>query len=71
MEECGLDPAFYANRRREYAEVMPWDHLDYAVSKEFLVRENQKAHNNQTTPNCRQQCAGCGANQLVGGRCFD
>lgn len=71
MDECGLDPAFYANRKRDYNEIMPWDHLDFAVSKDFLIRENQKAHNNQTTPNCRQQCAGCGANQLVGGRCFD
>ncbi len=71
MDECGLDPAFYANRKRDYSEIMPWDHLDFAVSKDFLIRENQKAHNNQTTPNCRQQCAGCGANQLVGGRCFD
>ena len=41
MEELGIDPAFYANRRRSYDEVMPWDHLDYCVSKEFLIRENK------------------------------
>ena len=43
MEELGIDPAFYANRRRSYDEVMPWDHLDYCVSKEFLIRENKLA----------------------------
>ena len=25
MAECGLDPAFYANRHRDYDEVMPWE----------------------------------------------
>ena len=43
MAECGLDPAFYANRHRDYDEVMPWDHLDFCVSKEFLIRENKIA----------------------------
>ena len=37
MAECGLDPAFYANRHRDYDEVMPWDHLDFCVSKEPLA----------------------------------
>ncbi len=67
---CGLDLAFYANRRRAYDEVMPWDHLDYGVSKAFLIRENQLAHRDTTTPNCRQKCAGCGANGLLGRACF-
>lgn len=58
---CGLDPAFYANRRRSYEEVLPWDHLDYGVSKAFLIEENKKAHAAVTTPNCREACAGCGA----------
>ncbi len=59
--DCGLDPSFYANRRRPYDEVLPWDHLDYGVTKKFLISENQKAHEAVTTPNCRQACAGCGA----------
>lgn len=68
--EAGLDPTFYANRRRDYAECMPWEHLDYYVSKSFLVRENEKAHAAQTTPNCRQQCGGCGVTCVTGGACF-
>lgn len=69
FEEAGLDPAFYANRRRDYDEVLPWDHLDYGVSKQFLINENKKAHESITTPHCRIKCAGCGSNRLNGGKC--
>lgn len=68
---CGLDPAFYANRRRSYDEILPWDHLDYGVTKEFLIRENERAHQSQTTPNCREACAGCGASCWKGGVCVE
>ncbi|MCI5802124.1 MAG: TIGR03960 family B12-binding radical SAM protein, partial [Oscillospiraceae bacterium] len=67
---CKVDGAFYANRTRSYEETLPWDHLDYGVSKSFLTRENQKARCSQTTPNCRQGCSGCGANQLLGRACL-
>ena len=60
FEECGLDPTFYANRRRPYDEVLPWDHLDYGVTKQFLINENEKAKRGETTGNCREKCAGCG-----------
>lgn len=70
FQTFGVDPDFYALRRREYDEVLPWDHLDYGVSKAFLVRENQKAWESVPSPNCRSQCTGCGANRLLGGACF-
>lgn len=69
FSECGIDPKFYANRKRDFTEVLPWDHLDYGVSKQFLIKENEKAHRSETTQNCRQKCAGCGANKLNGGKC--
>ena len=70
FEESGVTPEFYANRHRAYDEVMPWDHLDYLVSKDFFIRENQRAREAKTPPHCRQQCAGCGVNHAVGGACF-
>ncbi len=71
LSECGLDGAFYANRLRPYEEIMPWDHLDFSVTKNFFIRENMIAKNeNRCSPHCRQQCSGCGANKLVGGTCF-
>ncbi|MBQ9696488.1 MAG: TIGR03960 family B12-binding radical SAM protein [Oscillospiraceae bacterium] len=70
FEKNGLDPAFYANRRRSYEEVMPWDHIDYMVSKRYLIREHEKAMRGETTPPCREYCGGCGANQCLGRPCF-
>lgn len=69
FEENNLDPYFYTQRRRDFSEVLPWDHLDYGISRKFLERENIKAHENETTPHCRIRCAGCGANKLNGGHC--
>ena len=69
FDESGLDPSFYANRRRDFDEILPWDHLDYGISKKFLMNENKKAHESVTTPHCRIKCAGCGANRLNGGKC--
>lgn len=69
FEECGIDPHFYANRRRSFDEVLPWDHMDYGIRKEFLIKENELAHASVTTPNCRQKCNACGAAKLNGGKC--
>lgn len=63
MEQAGLSPDFYATRKREYDELMPWDHLDYFVSKEFLIRENRLTYESKTTPNCRERCSGCGVSK--------
>ena len=65
--ECGLDPAFYASRQRSYDELMPWSHLDYYISRNFLISENKKAHMGVTTPNCSQKCSGCGVKKEFGG----
>ena len=69
FEEVGLDPKFYANRRRDFDEILPWDHLDYGISKNFLINENKKAHESITTPHCRIKCAGCGSYKLNGCKC--
>ncbi len=71
FKQCGLDTAFYASRKREYDEVMPWDHLDYGVTKKFLINENKLAHMAVTTKNCRQECAGCGAACFGEGVCYE
>lgn len=70
FEKNGLDMDFYACRKRDFDELFPWDHLDYYVSKQFLVRENRTAHEGATTPNCREKCAGCGVSKCIGGSCF-
>ena len=69
FDECGVDPAFYAYRRREKDELMPWDMISSGVTKEYLWREHENAVAGVTTPDCRTRCNGCGANKLVGGKC--
>lgn len=66
--DAGLDPDFYACRAIPFDEVLPWDHIDCGVTKEFLIREAEKAAAEQTTPDCRTQCSACGANKLGGCR---
>ena len=71
FEECNIDPAFYANRARKFNEITPWEHLDYGITKKFLICQNKLAHDAITTPNCREKCAGCGANEFGEGVCFE
>lgn len=69
FSECGIDPAFYANRRRETDELLPWDIIDAGVTKQFLVNELEKSKKGSLTPNCREGCSGCGAATFGGGVC--
>ena len=66
FSELGIDPAFYAYRRREKDEIMPWDVIDCGVTKEFLWREKEKAEKAQTTKDCRKGCNGCGLQRFKG-----
>ena len=72
FENNGVDVDFYTTRVRELDEVFPWDFIDIGVTKEFLKREWLRATDAQViTPNCRQQCVGCGAKVFGGGVCFE
>ena len=68
LERTGVDPSFYANRAIGLDEILPWDIIDCGVTKEFLLREREKAYEAATTPSCREKCSGCGANKLGGER---
>lgn len=68
--DTNISPEFYASRKRELSEILPWEHLDYYISKSFLKRELNRAEQAKTTPNCRQVCSGCGVNKSVGRECF-
>lgn len=67
--ECSIDTGFYTTRERSLDEIFPWDFIDCVVSKEFLKREWQRALAGQVTPNCQQQCSGCGAARFQCGIC--
>jgi hypothetical protein len=71
MEALSIDPEFYLTRPRPVDEVLPWDHINCGVSKQFLIREWENAKKEQVTPNCRANCQGCGAARFGGGVCFE
>jgi len=71
FSETGVDVDFYTLRERDVEEILPWDFIDAGVTKKFLIREWQQAKNETVTPNCRQQCSGCGAKRYGGGVCYE
>jgi radical SAM superfamily enzyme YgiQ (UPF0313 family) len=72
FRENGIDPEFYAYRAREYGELLPWDHINIGVSKDYLIRESQKALEGQLTHDCRIGCTGCGITAFEGREvCFN
>ena len=66
-----IDPDFYTARERSYEEVLPWEHIDVGVKKEFFINENEKAKAAATTPHCRLKCSNCGIGQFKTGVCTE
>ena len=65
LNTCGIDADFYTTRGYGEDEILPWDTIDVGISKKFLKRERKRAHEALVTPDCREGCAGCGANCLL------
>ena len=63
--DAGVDPDFYALRERNVDEVLPWDMIDVGVRKAHLVKEREKCYRSELSPDCRHQCAACGAARLL------
>lgn len=70
MADQGLTTTFYLERERDEDERFPWDFIDIGVTKDFLLREYHRAKEGVVTPNCRQQCSGCGAASFQCGVCI-
>ncbi|MBL8153413.1 MAG: TIGR03960 family B12-binding radical SAM protein [Anaerolineae bacterium] len=60
LEEMGLSAQFYTHRERALDEVFPWDHIDAAVHKKFLVEDYLMSIKGETRVDCRDQCFACG-----------
>jgi radical SAM family uncharacterized protein/radical SAM-linked protein len=60
FEDSGVDPSDYL-RRRSVDEELPWDFVHTGVSRQYLIREWERALSEETTPDCRfGECEGCG-----------
>jgi radical SAM family uncharacterized protein len=71
FDNTGIDIGFYNLRERSLDEKFPWDFIDIGVTKDFLKCEWKRAMNGEVTPNCRQQCSGCGVAKWRGGVCVE
>ncbi len=71
FEENDAEIGFYIHRERDLGERLPWDFIDAGVTKEFFIREYNRAKEEKVTPNCRRACSGCGARVYGGGVCFE
>lgn len=60
FEATGLDLHFYTHRERALDEILPWDHIDAAVTKKFLVEDYEWSVKGKTRVDCREKCFACG-----------
>ncbi len=57
---CGIQEDFYFRERQE-EELLPWDHIDVGVTKDYLIAERRRAWEAVQTPDCREAgCLDCG-----------
>ncbi len=70
FDECGVSIDFYNTRERDLDEILPWDFIDTGVTKAFLKREWENAHNEKVTLNCKARCSGCGVSRFKTGICM-
>jgi radical SAM family uncharacterized protein len=67
LEPLGVSLDWFTTRERERTEVLPWDHLDSGLDKEWLWDDWQDALNSQEQDDCRwTPCFDCGVCPSMG-----
>ncbi len=62
-----VDVAWYTTRERQQSEVLPWDHLDSGLDKEWLWQDWQDALDETEVDDCRwTPCFDCGVCPQMG-----
>jgi radical SAM-linked protein len=59
FEKHALDIQKYIGHR-DIGLRLPWEHINPLVSREFLLKEREKAYGGQITVDCRECCIACG-----------
>ena len=61
FKKCGIDIRDYSERTRAFDEPLPWEVTSPGATKDFFLREWQKAMQGQLTEDCRRgKCSACG-----------
>ncbi len=67
LADLPVDLAWYTTREREQHEVLPWDHLDSGLDKEWLWEDWQDALSETEVDDCRwTPCFDCGVCPQLG-----
>jgi len=62
-----VDVAWYTTRERDHSEVLPWDHLDSGLDKDWLWQDWQDALSDVEVEDCRwTPCFDCGVCPQLG-----
>jgi len=63
FKETGINPENYLKEIPENS-TLPWDVLNFGVTKDFLLKEKHNAEKQLETPYCREDgCVNCGVNK--------
>ncbi|MEU8317828.1 TIGR03960 family B12-binding radical SAM protein [Nonomuraea sp. NPDC048881] len=66
-EKAGVDVDWYTTRERAENEVLPWDHLDAGLDREWLWQDWQEAVSGGEVEDCRwTPCYDCGVCPTMG-----
>nr|WP_130866715.1 TIGR03960 family B12-binding radical SAM protein [Acidipropionibacterium timonense] len=69
LEPLGVSLDWYTTREREYDEVLPWDHLDSGLDRDWLWDDWQDALDERGVEDCRwSPCCDCGVCPQMGTR---
>jgi len=67
LTDLPVDVAWYTTREREFTEVLPWDHLDSGLDKDWLWEDWQAALADVEVEDCRwTPCFDCGVCPQLG-----
>ncbi|MEB3367971.1 TIGR03960 family B12-binding radical SAM protein [Saccharopolyspora mangrovi] len=67
LAELGVDLAWFTTRERTEGEILPWDHLDSGLDKEWLWADWQDALDAREQDDCRwTPCFDCGVCPTMG-----
>lgn len=65
-EETGVNFDPIAHRDWSHDEPLPWDGIDFGLTKDYLAREDDKATEAVCSTACTEQCRGCTLCQRFG-----
>jgi radical SAM family uncharacterized protein len=69
LSDWGIDLDWYTTRQRAEDEILPWDHLDVGLDRDWLWDDWQDALAAQSVPDCRWEgCSDCGVCPQLGTR---